>query len=95
MDSATLIQTPTTIEPWWKNGHVWLILSGPLVVIMASMITVYLAIQSPDPVLDEDYYRKGLEINKTLVNNGEAMIPALEARNHAQTGVAVRPIIKH
>ena len=91
MDTTTLIQTPTTIEPWWKNGHVWLILSGPLIVIMASMITVYLAIQSPDPVLDEDYYRKGLEINKTLGDNGEAMIPAIEARNHAQTGVAVRP----
>ncbi len=72
---------------WWKNGHVWLIISGPLLVIIASIITVYLAISRPDPVLDEDYYRKGLNINDTLGDNAEAMVPAIQARNHAQTGL--------
>jgi hypothetical protein len=35
----------------------------------------------------EDYYRKGIEINKTLDAEKDALAPALQARNHAATGV--------
>jgi hypothetical protein len=47
---------------------------------------LYLAITRPDPVVDSDYYRKGIEINKTLGENA-SLAPAQAARNHAQTGV--------
>ncbi|MDP8568688.1 FixH family protein [Methylophilus aquaticus] len=65
-----------------------MLIAGPLAVIIASMITVYLAITHPDPAID-DYYRKGIEINKTLeaAEQNEAMAPAVQARNHAQTGL--------
>jgi uncharacterized protein len=36
-----------------------------------------------DPVVDADYYRHGLAINKTLAE--KARLPALEGRNHAAT----------
>lgn len=76
---------------WYKNPYVWLVIGGPSTVIVASFITLYLAISHPDPAID-DYYRKGIEINKTLdaqVQEGQtdAMAPALQARNHAQTGL--------
>ena len=75
--------------PWWKFGHVWLVVAGPALVVVASFITFYLAAVGKDPVLDEDYYRKGIEINKTLDlrNEGANLVPAMQARNHAQTGV--------
>ena len=73
-------------KPWWNFGYVWLIISGPLVVVIASFITLYLAISRPDPIID-DYYRKGMEINKTLDAQRDAMAPALQARNHAATGI--------
>lgn len=73
--------------PWWKYGHVWLVVSGPAVVVVASFFTLYLAVTRPDPVVDADYYRKGLEINKTLADQANSLAPALAARNHAQTGV--------
>lgn len=75
--------------PWWKFGHVWLVIAGPVIVVIASFITLYLAITRPDPVISEDYYRKGIEINKTLDSRveGASMAPAIQARNHAQTGV--------
>ncbi len=83
--------------PWWKFGHVWLVVAGPAVVVVASFITLYLAVTRPDPVVAEDYYRKGLDINKGM---DEAQIakaaaaagnlaPAVLARNHAATGVVV------
>lgn len=80
---------------WFKkqNPYVWLIIGGPAIVIVASFITLYLAITNPDPAID-DYYRKGIEINKTLdaeaqanANNHDAMAPAVDARNHVQTGM--------
>jgi hypothetical protein len=73
--------------PWWKFGHVWLVVAGPLVVVVASFITLYLAMTRPDPVLDENYYQKGLAINQSLADDPKSLAPAMKARNHAQTGV--------
>lgn len=74
-------------QAWWRFGHVWLVISGPAVVIVAGFITMYLAVSGQDPVLDKDYYRKGMEINKTLAENPASLAPAMQARNHAATGV--------
>ena len=74
-------------KPWWKYGHVWLVIAGPAMVVVASFITLYLAVTRPDPVLDEDYYRKGMQINRTLADNPASLAPAVKARNHAATGV--------
>lgn len=79
--------------PWWKFGHVWLVLAGPAIVVVASFVTLYLAVTRPDPVISDDYYQKGIEINKTLGNrvSDASLAPALQARNHAQTGVVPVP----
>lgn len=77
----------TPARPWWRYPHVWMVISGPAVVVVASFITFYLAAVGKDPVVDEDYYRKGIEINKTLGDNPTSLAPALQARNHAATGV--------
>lgn len=83
-----MARTDTVSQPaWWRFGHVWLVISGPAIVVVASFITLYLAVVGMDPVLDEDYYRKGLEINRTLSDNPSSLAPAVQARNHAQTGV--------
>jgi len=71
---------------WWQYGYVWLLISGPLLVVIASFVTAYLAITHPDPAI-EDYYRKGIEINKTLDAEHDGLVPAVQGRNHAATGV--------
>lgn len=78
-------------QPWWKFGHVWMVIAGPAIVVVAGFVTLYLALSHPDPVIDQNYYRKGLEINKTLANPAASMAPAKDGRNHAQTGVPVVP----
>lgn len=88
--------TPTV--PWWKFGHVWLVFAGPAIVVVASFITLYIAVTRVDPVISEDYYQKGIEINKTLGSTATAssLAPALQARNHAATGVVPTPNVnKH
>ena len=75
--------------PWWKFGHVWLIVAGPAIVVVASLVTLYLAVTRPDQLVTQDYYRKGVEINQTLGDAAQnaSLAPALLARNHAATGV--------
>ena len=69
--------------PWWKHGHVWLVISGPAIVVVAAVVTAWIAMSGQDKV-ETDYYRKGIEINKQL--KGErSMLPALQGRNHAVT----------
>lgn len=71
--------------PWWKHGHVWLLIAGPVAVVVAGVVTFVLALGTPDPLVAEDYYRRGLEINKTLAARDKANLPALQGRNHAAT----------
>lgn len=73
-------------KPWWQYGHVWLIIAGPLAVIVAGFVTLAIAIKSPDPVLAEDYYKRGLDINKTLAAEKDMQLaPAMQTRNHVVT----------
>jgi hypothetical protein len=78
--------TQMDTKPWWKYAHVWLIIAGPVAVIIAGFITLAIAIRVPDPVVAEDYYRRGLNINKTLADEeARKLAPAMQSRNHAAT----------
>ena len=82
--------------PWWKFGLVWMVFSGPAIVVVAAFATLYLAVTRPDPVISEDYYRKGIEINNTQGKDvfPAGMAPAVQGRNHAATGVVPVPTQK-
>ncbi len=60
-------------QPWWKYPIVWLVVGGPLIVVVASIYTANLAIKNVDPVLDTS--------DKNVKNRNE--LPAIKARNHA------------
>lgn len=79
-------------QPWWKYGHVWMIIAGPVAVIVAGIVTTVIALDTADPLVAQDYYRRGIEINKELAAQGKALLPAQQGRNHAATPAAsVRP----
>jgi len=83
------MSTPShTALPWWKHGLVWLIIAGPVTVVLAGIGTIVIAVQRPDPVVEADYYRRGIEINKTLAARDKATLPAMQGRNHAATPTA-------
>lgn len=78
-------EVPDT-KRWWQYGHVWLVIAGPAIVIVAGFVTLAIAIRTPDPVLAEDYYKRGLEINKTLAAEKDMQLaPAMQTRNHVVT----------
>jgi hypothetical protein len=89
--SAVASTKPPVSAPWWKFGHVWLVLAGPALVVVAGFVTLWIAMSRPDPVVAEDYYQKGIDINKTLDKVDPAMLPAVKGRNHAVTPLKDRP----
>ncbi|WP_284337182.1 FixH family protein [Comamonas sp. NoAH] len=82
-------ETPS--GPWWKYGHMWLVLGGPAVVVVAGIVTAMIATNGADPVVDENYYQKGLNINQELRKSEKSLAPANAARNHAATPDADLP----
>lgn len=74
--------------PWWKFPLVWMVIAGPAVVVVAGFATLWLALRAPDPLVAGDYYRRGLEINKTLAARDTSLVPAVQGRNHAATPTA-------
>lgn len=77
--------------PWWRHPLMWMVVGGPAVVVVAAMATAWIAVSAPDPVVEPDYYRKGIEINRTLESQ-RALTPAQQGRNHANTPTADLPL---
>jgi hypothetical protein len=65
-------QQPTL--PWWRVPIVWLVVGGPALVVVASFVTLFLAVRGGDTPL-----------HIGAVANADAMAPAKQARNHATT----------
>ena len=80
--------TPTeSVErPWFKEFYVWMVISGPVSVVLACAVTAVFIFQGPDAVVSEDYYREGLALAKEVKAAEPAMQPANTGRNHSATG---------
>ena len=53
-------------QGWIREPYVWLILLFPLLAVIGGIITTWLAVTSDDGLVVDDYYKRGLEINRTL-----------------------------
>lgn len=65
--------------PWYRHRWPWFLMAGPGLVVVASFITLWLAIVSSDGLVTEEYYKKGLAINQTLALSERAKLLGLEA----------------
>ncbi len=60
--------------PWWRFPMMWLVVGGPLLVVVASFATLFLAVRGGDtPVRDAER------------TPAAPLKPAVQARNHAAT----------
>jgi hypothetical protein len=64
-------------QPWWRFGMLWLIIGGPLAVVVASLITAAIAVSGAEEVLT----RPAPSLNAKEAH----LLPAVQARNHAAT----------
>jgi uncharacterized protein len=81
-------------RPWFREPLVWMIIGGPLLVVVASIVTVVLALKHPDAVIQKPATPAVSEqMLKNLSPEERAAVlsslePAQKARNHAASPVA-------
>jgi uncharacterized protein len=74
----------------------WMVVGGPLTVIVAGFATLFIAVANPDPVLNKADYERDLAAALQLEGQARAdalakMQPAHQARNHAASPVVNEP----
>lgn len=67
-------------RPWYREPWPWILMAGPAAVIVAGIITVWLAVSSADGLVAEDYYKQGLAINRVIEREQAAQRLGLVAR---------------
>ncbi len=71
--NTTRQTTKPAAQPWWRFGIMWMVVGGPLLVVVAGFATLAIAILNPDPVYKLEAPRSAAEM------------PAVQGRNHAAT----------
>lgn len=74
-----------TSTPWWSYGHVWLVISGPLLVVVASVVSAVVAFQGNDTVLPAKDEAEISALRAMQSDRDRSLVPAVQARNHAAT----------
>ena len=60
-----------TPKPWYREPWPWILAAGPAIVVVAGLWTFVLAASTTDTLVTEDYYRKGLQINREIACSHE------------------------
>lgn len=71
---------PATGKAWFREPWPWLLAGGPVLVIVASLISFWIAIRSSDGLVSEDYYHQGLAAQETISRSDKALALGLVAR---------------
>lgn len=80
------MNAPHIIKPWYREPWPWLLMAGPLLVVIAGTYTAYLAVSSSDGLVADDYYKQGLSVNKTIASSDYAQKLGLAIALHATEG---------
>lgn len=62
----------TTKDLWYKEPWMLLVVGGPLVVVVAAIITGFIAWQGEDKIVAKDYYKHGVNINQDIYRDAKA-----------------------
>lgn len=66
-------------QPWYTQFWPWLLISFPASAVIGGIATIYLAIQSPNAMVVDDYYKAGLAINQVKHQQALARQMRIEA----------------
>jgi hypothetical protein len=75
--SSSAVRQDAHPQPWWRFGMLWLIIGGPLAVVVASLVTAVIAVSGAEEVLTRPA--------PSLKASEAHLLPAVQGRNHAAT----------
>lgn len=59
-------------KPWFRQPWPWVLIALPGSVVVAGIVTMVLAFQGADGLVADDYYKRGMGINRTLARETRA-----------------------
>ena len=74
------------VEPWYRHRWPWLLMAGPGLVVVAGIVTAWIAATTDDGLVADDYYKQGLAVNQVLARNDAAARLQMEARLRLAAG---------
>ncbi|MGA0824338.1 MAG: FixH family protein, partial [Burkholderiaceae bacterium] len=69
-----------TSGPWWQHRWPWIILFMLSSVIVACMVTIYIAVTTRDSLVADDYSKHGRGINQRLEKDQRALELGVQAK---------------
>lgn len=66
-------------KPWYKHFWPWFLMSFPLAAVIAGVVTIIIATRGHDHAVVDDYYKKGLAINRVITQQETAAAMGLTA----------------
>lgn len=78
-DVSNTSEVRRKVPPWYRHRWPWLFMSGPAIVVVAGVITMVIAFRTSDGLVEDDYYKQGLAINKMLERDAGARAMGLGA----------------
>jgi hypothetical protein len=86
-----MMSTPNKIilqsAPWYQHRWPWLLMAGPMVVIIAGFITMWISFSGADALVVDDYYKQGKAINQDLRREAQAKTLGLQLAMHYDPSV--------
>ncbi len=67
-------------KPWFKQGWPWVLIAIPFLTIVACSITIYIAFNTDDSLVKDNYYKEGLAINRSIERVEKAQTLAIVAK---------------
>ncbi len=86
------VATLKPAQPWYKERWPWILMAGPAIVIVAGIITLWLAVVSNDGLVSDDYYKEGLAVNQQIKRDQGAVKLGLSA-NLMRSGEKLRLLL--
>jgi hypothetical protein len=66
------VLNPTESTPWYRQFWPWVLIALPGTVVIASLVTIGIALDQPDGLVVDDYYKEGLAINRVIARDEAA-----------------------
>lgn len=74
----TLVLTDSN-KPWYRFPLVWLVVAIPFSAVIMGVVMIWLAVDTDDGLVADDYYKRGLEINRVIERDKKAAELGLSA----------------
>jgi uncharacterized protein len=79
-EPAALLLTDPVIRPWYREPWPWLLAAIPFATVIAGGFTLSLAISTEDSLVADDYYKRGLAINRDIAREQAANRLGIDVR---------------